>query len=319
MKSDALFSYQPPFNILAFLILKPASWFLSPRALHSVNVFLIKVTSLPQLLAITVYERYLKSGGKIRQTGKDAAQSFFNRLPKQIKYMPLLEALVGSTHNDIYDAILDMEVDETDFFAELEDVEDVPILSNRHSRENLTVAVGQGQPQGTTLEPPPSSPTGSKRRMPIHRRATSTTRLTVNPNVLPRPSPLSPSASTAEQKIGGEGYGTVSSGSGLLGVEFPFPRPGNGNGSSGLMSPLARLFSHRTSVASSIADQTLVMAGADANPNVRKVETLLEEVKALPVGKLKEEMRELQVGYRFSSTGLMIVLITSNAGTSSKD
>ena len=44
VKSDALFSYQPPFNLLAFVILWPSSWVLSPRGLHSLNVFLIKLT-----------------------------------------------------------------------------------------------------------------------------------------------------------------------------------------------------------------------------------------------------------------------------------
>jgi hypothetical protein len=44
VKSDALFSYQPPFNLLAFLILWPSSLILSPRRLHTLNVFLIKLT-----------------------------------------------------------------------------------------------------------------------------------------------------------------------------------------------------------------------------------------------------------------------------------
>ena len=44
VKSDALFSYQPPFNLLAFILLKPASYILTPRALHSANVFLIRLT-----------------------------------------------------------------------------------------------------------------------------------------------------------------------------------------------------------------------------------------------------------------------------------
>lgn len=44
MKSDALFSYQPPFNLLAFAILWPASLVLSPRSLHTANVFLIRLT-----------------------------------------------------------------------------------------------------------------------------------------------------------------------------------------------------------------------------------------------------------------------------------
>jgi len=43
-KSDALFSYQPPFNLLAFIVLWPLSYVLSPRKLHSANVFMIKLT-----------------------------------------------------------------------------------------------------------------------------------------------------------------------------------------------------------------------------------------------------------------------------------
>jgi hypothetical protein len=43
-KSDALFSYQPPFNLVAFLVLWPLSCVVSPRKLHSVNVFMIKLT-----------------------------------------------------------------------------------------------------------------------------------------------------------------------------------------------------------------------------------------------------------------------------------
>ena len=50
---DTLFSYQPPFNMLAFAVLWPLSFVLSPRALHSTNVFLIKLTvSGPRLVAI---------------------------------------------------------------------------------------------------------------------------------------------------------------------------------------------------------------------------------------------------------------------------
>lgn len=50
VKSDALFSYQPPFNILAFLLLAPLSLIASPRTLHSVNVFLIRLTVGPLII-----------------------------------------------------------------------------------------------------------------------------------------------------------------------------------------------------------------------------------------------------------------------------
>ena len=47
-KPDALFSYQPPFNLMAFLVLWPLRFVVSPRKLHSANVFMIKLTvSIP--------------------------------------------------------------------------------------------------------------------------------------------------------------------------------------------------------------------------------------------------------------------------------
>lgn len=58
VKTDALFSYFPPINILAFAILVPLSWTVSARTLHRINVFAIRLTSFPILIAISAYERY---------------------------------------------------------------------------------------------------------------------------------------------------------------------------------------------------------------------------------------------------------------------
>ncbi|KAK8869725.1 hypothetical protein IAR55_000293 [Kwoniella newhampshirensis] len=58
VKSDALFSYLPPINILAFAILVPLSWIRSPRTLHRINVFAIRLTSFPMLIGISAYERW---------------------------------------------------------------------------------------------------------------------------------------------------------------------------------------------------------------------------------------------------------------------
>lgn len=281
------------------------------------NVFLIKVTSLPQLIAITIYERHLASGQKLRQTSRDAAQSFFQSLPRHIKNMPLVEALVGPSNNDLYDAIFDMDVDddEIDIFAEFDDGNETPILRSLHSRENLSASGSQIQAQSSTLDPawnPDSNPASPRRRTPGGRRAKSATRLTINPNLPPRGSPrhrvLSalPPTSTTEQKLGGEGYGAVSTGPALLSsADLLFPSGvgagngnGTGNGSSGAKSPLARLFSQRAGVSSALgghaSEQMALMANSEANTSVKRIEALLEDVKDLPVNKLKEEMKELQ-------------------------
>ncbi|KAK1924838.1 hypothetical protein DB88DRAFT_534891 [Papiliotrema laurentii] len=58
VKSDAIFSYLPPVNLIALLILGPLSWVLTPRTLHRVNVFAIRATSFPFLLSISAWERW---------------------------------------------------------------------------------------------------------------------------------------------------------------------------------------------------------------------------------------------------------------------
>jgi len=47
VKSDAIFSYLPPLNILAFVFLTPLSYVCSPRTLHTINVFCIRLTVCP--------------------------------------------------------------------------------------------------------------------------------------------------------------------------------------------------------------------------------------------------------------------------------
>lgn len=137
VQSDVLFSYQPPFNILAFMILKPATFILSPRALHSANVFLIKLTSFPVLVIIGIYERHLAAGRQFRESGKDAAHSLFNSLPRNIKNMPLVEALIGSSSNEVYDAVFEVDVPSDHELFEDSEEESISGPRSRTSRDNL--------------------------------------------------------------------------------------------------------------------------------------------------------------------------------------
>lgn len=57
VKSDAIFSYQPPFNILALLILLPLKMVISPRWFHKINVAAVRVLNAPILLIIGLIER----------------------------------------------------------------------------------------------------------------------------------------------------------------------------------------------------------------------------------------------------------------------
>ena len=57
VKSDAIFAYQPPLNILALLILLPLKLVVSPRWFHKVNVTAVRTLNAPILLLIGWYDR----------------------------------------------------------------------------------------------------------------------------------------------------------------------------------------------------------------------------------------------------------------------
>ena len=265
VKSNALFSYQLPFNILAFLILKPASWFFSPRLLHTINVFLIKLTSLPQLILISIYERHLASDKKLHTSGKDGAQSLFNNLPmaRHIKNLPLMDALTGSSTNNLFQAIFDVELNEADyrlFSDESDDEADPAALSYFQSKESLR---------------------DGRRSSPV-------------PKIRTRyPSSLSGTPINARS-------GEPGSSNTVFPVDQTSP-------SSITKSPLTRLFRSRltstagiiqpaaSSEAAAAAAQVATRAAMNTETSARHIETLLETVSELPVHKLKDEMKELQV------------------------
>jgi len=57
VKSDAIFAYRIPFNILAMVVLLPLKAFLTPRWFHKVNVTAVKILNAPILFIIYLYER----------------------------------------------------------------------------------------------------------------------------------------------------------------------------------------------------------------------------------------------------------------------
>ncbi|KAF4428073.1 Calcium channel YVC1 [Colletotrichum fructicola] len=57
VKGDAIFAYQPPFNILAVFLLLPLKFVLGPRWFHKIHVASVRLVNLPLLLIIAVAER----------------------------------------------------------------------------------------------------------------------------------------------------------------------------------------------------------------------------------------------------------------------
>ncbi|KAF2641215.1 hypothetical protein P280DRAFT_542365 [Massarina eburnea CBS 473.64] len=57
VKSDSLFAYYPPFNIIGLFILLPLKFILTPRWFHKINITIVRVLNAPLLLSIALYER----------------------------------------------------------------------------------------------------------------------------------------------------------------------------------------------------------------------------------------------------------------------
>ncbi|KAI0822545.1 hypothetical protein BC628DRAFT_1327164 [Trametes gibbosa] len=284
---DTLFSYQPPFNLFAFCILWPLSFVLSPRALHSANVFLIKLTSLPQLIVIAVYERFLARGQKWRETNAERAHNLYASLSRKVKHMPILD-LLGSSSVDVHEAIFDVELhDEVDLFGD-SDVEDPfepmsapPNIRPSRSHEHIPQSSTSTRPQHLFLPPGSRTPT----------TADSQIRRTTSLSLSPRPrqgksvsrtrtrtrSAVSPVSPTSSPRLSPRPRNT------------PLPTITPSSTSEiqtlGPRSPLGKLFGQKRDAAH---------ATASMDAGIKRVEALVDEVRLLPVHKLKDEMKELQ-------------------------
>ncbi|GAA6058694.1 hypothetical protein JCM10212_003382 [Sporobolomyces blumeae] len=84
VKSDSLFDYMPPVNLVAITVLLPLSHILSERKFHSLNVLCTRILSLPILLLIALYERQRTSEASLRDVGDRLWTAFAARLPESI-------------------------------------------------------------------------------------------------------------------------------------------------------------------------------------------------------------------------------------------
>lgn len=74
VKSDAIFAYQPPFNILAIIVLVPLRFIVSPRWFHKIHVSAVRLVNLPLLLIIAVLERRILWSLEVERPGQAGAK-----------------------------------------------------------------------------------------------------------------------------------------------------------------------------------------------------------------------------------------------------
>ncbi len=145
--------------------------------------------------------------------------------------MPLVEALVGSTTSDLYDAIFDVEYTQEPGFFQDSDDEQPPRLQPR----------AKSPPKIRREFPSPECSTPA--------RGATSPRLRVQSMV------------TIPEAPGSEAFASARG-----------------------ISPLTKLFTNKPSTEVHLPEAS-----------IKKVEALMDEVRDLPVQRLKDEMKELQV------------------------
>ncbi|TFK83312.1 hypothetical protein K466DRAFT_665921 [Polyporus arcularius HHB13444] len=277
---DSLFSYQPPFNLFAFVILWPLSFVLSPRALHSTNVFLIKVTSFPQLIIIAIYERYLTHGQRWREASSKRAHKFYASLSRSVKHMPILD-LLGSSSMDVHEAIFDIDLhgelglfDESDADGEGEEWPTMDVPSSASAAPS-GIQGSRSQESLRHRQPSPLRPSGATTPPENIRRTTSL-------SLSPRKTERTRTRSAVSPRLGSPSGSPRPRNAALPSI---VPSSSTEVPTIGPRSPLGALFGARR-------ERAVSMVGMEAS--VKRVEALVDEVKRMPVNRLKDEMKELQ-------------------------
>ncbi|KAH9856662.1 hypothetical protein C2E23DRAFT_772105 [Lenzites betulinus] len=287
---DTLFSYQPPFNLFAFMVLWPLSFVLSPRALHSANVFLIKLTSLPQLIVIAVYERFLAQGQKWREASAERAHNLYASLSRKVKHMPILDFL-GSSSMDVHEAIFDVELhDEVDLFGD-SDVEDPaaffeptsapPVIRTSRSHEYIPEA----STSTSARAPPLFRASGARTPTAADSQIRRTTSLSLSPRKRQNQSVSRTRTRSAISPVSPTSSPRLSPRPRNAPLPTIIPSSTSEVQTLGPRSPLGKLFGPR---------REGVHPTASMEAGMRRVEALVDEVRLLPVNKLKDEMKELQ-------------------------
>ncbi|KAF8339538.1 uncharacterized protein EI90DRAFT_3151052 [Cantharellus anzutake] len=211
VKADAVFSYLPPFNLAAYVILNILGWWVSPRTLHTANVFMIRVTSFPILLAIACYERYVVPERGLIRSGKGAASAVYNSIQKGVKSVALFDALTGSGSNNLLDAVLKAEYEEDD------EGDGIP-----NEAQTIIEFDGLDEDLPRGQYPPSTSSVGGPLHTPTGRRSRSRRRDMNNAGLLSAPeSPLARSFSQRRRPLDDAFYnvpGSAAPGGGDLGA-----------------------------------------------------------------------------------------------------
>ncbi|KAI2636203.1 nonselective cation channel [Xylaria nigripes] len=101
VKSDAIFAYQPPFNIIALFALVPMKFLVSPRWFHKIHVATVRTINLPILLLIAILERRLLWSQYAKEAGPQRRRRHRGRVKFWEKWLKFWERWRITSHSDI--------------------------------------------------------------------------------------------------------------------------------------------------------------------------------------------------------------------------
>lgn len=141
VKSDAIFAYVPPFNILALVFVLPLKWILSERMFHKVNVFAVRAINLPTLLIVAWYERRTLWMSDKRKSAKSKRIDWKNPNGPRATHAQYWAISRFSVHGDIH-AVFDIEPPQSvlDRIAEEDDLnhnQDMGIMTSTQLTDHL--------------------------------------------------------------------------------------------------------------------------------------------------------------------------------------
>ncbi|KAI0176352.1 nonselective cation channel [Hypoxylon sp. FL1284] len=162
VKSDAIFAYQPPFNIIALFVLVPMRFVVSPRWFHKIHVATVRTINAPLLLLIAVVER------RLLWSNTELAQYPTEQLPKKRRIRNWFwERWSITSHGDIY-AVFDIPPPESvEHDIAVDDEMTHHLIRRQFARQQSSALIETKKKQdsgGANQEPPTPSQKAPSRR-----------------------------------------------------------------------------------------------------------------------------------------------------------
>jgi hypothetical protein len=136
VKSDAIFAYRPPFNILAVLVLVPLRFLTSERWFHKIHVAAARTLNAPILFAISFYERRYLWQSPRRGSHGGALKT---RSARQNMWSSLIGVAGFSAHRDLNEVF---ELDPPQLMVD--EIEEEDVIDDEFLEAAYLGAVGGG-------------------------------------------------------------------------------------------------------------------------------------------------------------------------------